>query len=620
MSQDRKYPRLSSPDINKKLHSYSVSELRALCAEIRSFLIESLSKTGGHLASNLGAVELSVALEYCFDTSRDRLIFDVGHQCYTHKLLTGRFSGFSTLRKKGGLEGFPKPAESNTDAFVAGHGSTSVSAAVGLARAHRLSGGDPHRRFIAFLGDGALAGGMVTEALNDAGASRLPVVVVFNDNGMAIGNTVGSFSSVLSKMRLNKEYLDAKNTYHSVMRALPAGEMLDSAFTRIKNSIKYSIIPSAFFECLGFKYVGPVDGHDISALIQIFNEIKTYDRPVVIHAVTQKGKGWGPSMADPEKFHAVSSFDPKTGVCPPSSGESMSSVFGNKLCELAQKDKKIAAITAAMQKGAGLDGFAKKYPNRYFDVGIAEEHAVTMSAGLSAGGIRPFCAIYSTFIQRSFDQIMHDVGIMNLPVVFCIDRAGFVAGDGETHQGLYDVGMLSLVPGMKIYMPANSAELESVMDTVHSDTSSPAAIRYPRGAGAAFDGDTSKDPAAVLKTGDEITLVTAGRLTDNVLAAAELLKEQGISAAVIKLTQILPLPAEDIDRLSSGPILFCEELSDSGCMAARLASMLPHRQVYAQNAQNRYYSADSVEGLMAEAGLDAPEIARRATEICRGNR
>ena len=619
MFSKQQYPRLFLPDIGRKMRAYSISELRSLCAEIRNFLINSISKTGGHLASNLGAVELSVALEYCFDTSRDKLVFDVGHQCYTHKLLTGRAEGFSSLRKKGGLEGFPKPDESPTDAFISGHGSTSVSVAVGMARAHKLSGGDPSRRFIAFLGDGALAGGMITEALNDAGASGLPVVVVLNDNGMAIGNTVGSFSSVLSKMRVNKEYLNAKSTYHSVMQVFPGGKALDRTFAKIKNSIKYTIIPSAFFECLGFKYVGPVDGHDIEGLIRIFNEVKTYNGPVVVHAVTQKGKGWAPSMRDPEKFHAVSGFDPVTGECKPSAGTSLSSVFGSKLCELAKDDTNVAAITAAMQKGAGLDCFAQKYPKRYFDVGIAEEHAVTMSAGLAAGGIRPFCAIYSTFIQRSFDQIMHDVGIMNLPVVFCIDRAGFVAGDGETHQGLYDVGMLSLVPGMKIYMPANAGELESCLDLAHKDASSPIAIRYPRGNGAAFSGNTAEEDVSVLRKGEHITLLTAGRLIDNVLAAADILSEKGIEATVLKLCRILPLPSEKIAELATGNILVCEELSSSGSFGANLASLLPDRKVYSQNAKSRYYSANTVEGLMTEAGLDLNGIAKRAQELCRGN-
>ena len=619
MSSKQQYPRLSLPDIGRKMRSYNLSELKALCSEIRDFLINSLSKTGGHLASNLGAVELSVALEYCFDTYRDKLVFDVGHQCYTHKLLTGRMEGFSALRQKGGIEGFPKPDESPSDPFISGHGSTSVSVAVGLARAHKLSGGDPERRFIAFIGDGALAGGMVTEALNDAGASKLPVIVVLNDNGMAIGNTVGSFSSVLSKMRVNKEYLNAKSAYHSVMGAFPGGKALDRTFARIKNSIKYTIIPSAFFECLGFKYVGPVDGHDIEGLIRIFDEVKEYNGPVVVHAITQKGKGWAPGMRDPEKFHAVSSFDPITGECSPSSGTSLSSVFGKKLCELAKEDEKVTAITAAMQKGAGLDCFAQKYPKRYFDVGIAEEHAVTMSAGLAAGGIRPFCAIYSTFIQRSFDQIMHDVGIMGLPVVFCVDRAGFVAGDGETHQGLYDVGMFSLVPKIKIYMPANAAELESCLDTAHGDCTSPIVIRYPRGNGAAYSGNTANTDAAVLRQGKDITLVTAGRLIDNVLSAADILAEKGIEATVIKLCKIFPLPASEIERLATGDILVCEELSPSGSIGANLAIQLHHKRVYSQNAGSRFYSANTVDGLMSEAGLDAQNLATRAMEICRGN-
>ncbi len=619
MSSKKKYRHITLPDIGSRMRSYSLSELSELCSEVRSFLIASLARTGGHLSSNLGAVELSVALEYCFDTTRDRLVFDVGHQCYTHKILTGRLSGFEKLRQAGGIEGFPKPAESVTDAFIAGHGSTSISTAVGLARAHKLQGGASDRRFIALIGDGALAGGMVTEALNDAGASKLPLIVVLNDNGMAIGNTVGSFSTVLSKMRINREYLDAKNKYHTVMRSLPGGETLDQAFTRVKNSIKYSIIPNSFFECLGFKYVGPVNGHNIEELIEIFEEAKTYNRPVVVHAVTQKGRGWHPSMRDPEKFHAISGYDPATGECPKSEQPTLSAVFGDKLCALAAENRKITAITAAMQKGAGLDSFAKKFPRRYFDVGIAEEHAVTMSAGLAAGGIRPFCAIYSTFIQRAFDQIMHDVGIMNLPVVFCIDRAGFVAGDGETHQGLYDVGMLSLVPGMKIYMPANAAELETVMDTVAADTSSPAAIRYPRGSGAKFDRNTASSPAAVLREGSDITLITAGRLIDSVLEAAEILEANGVSARVLKLCRILPLPTEEIKANIAGKVLVCDELAESGSVGRCLAAALPQIPVYTQNAGSRYYPADTVEGLMKSAGLDAAGIARRALEICRGN-
>ena len=618
MNKDEKYPHLSLPDINRRLKKYSISELRALCAEIRAFLIESLADSGGHLASNLGAVELTVALEYCFDTYRDRLIFDVGHQCYTHKLLTGRFSDFSKIRHAGGPSGFPKPNESPSDAFVSGHGSASLSAAVGLARAFKLRGG-AQPKCIAFIGDGAMSGGMVTEALNDAGAEKLPVIIVLNDNGMSIGRTVGSFSSMLTKMRVNPEYRNAKKTYHSLMKTLPNGGTLDTVLTRLKNSIKFTLIPSSYFEGLGFKYVGPVDGHDLGELIWLFNSLKSYDKPVVVHAVTKKGRGWKASERSPERFHAVEGYRTDTGECLSSGGVSLSHVFGEKLCALAKKHCEITAITAAMRKGAGLDEFARCFPNRYFDVGIAEEHAVTMCAGLAAGGMRPFCAIYSTFLQRSFDQIMHDVGIMHLPVVFCIDRAGFVAGDGETHQGLYDVGMLSIVPGMKIYMPSNGAELCTVLDTVYADPSGPAAVRYPRGAGAKFSGNTAGRDLVRLCEGSDITLVTAGRLIDNVLAAAKILESQQISATVIKLNRILPVPSEDIDRLSSGSILVCEELAESGSVFSRLSAALPLRKVYGQNAGNRYFSHDSVEGLMSACGLDASGIAARAAEICRGN-
>ncbi|MBQ5972849.1 MAG: 1-deoxy-D-xylulose-5-phosphate synthase [Oscillospiraceae bacterium] len=619
MIDKEKYPRLSRPDVGREMKQYSRSELKALCAEIRAFLIESLSASGGHLASNLGVIELTVALEYCFDPLRDRLVFDVGHQCYPHKLLTGRAAGFSRLRKKGGLSGFPRPSESPADAFVAGHGSTSLSVAAGLARANRLSGGDPGRRFIALIGDGAMSGGMVSEALNDAGAAKLPLIVVLNDNGMSISRTVGALSAMLTRMRVNPEYRNAKKVYHSLMDTLPNSGALDSLLKRVKNNIKYTLIPASFFEGLGFQYIGPVDGHDLDGLIWLFQALKTYDRPVVVHTVTQKGRGWSVTERSPERFHAVEGYRPDTGEFLPSRGESLSSVFGAHLTEMAGRHREIVAVTAAMGRGSGLVPFARRYANRYFDVGIAEEHAVTMAAGMAAGGLRPFCAIYSTFLQRSFDQILHDVGIMGLPVVFCVDRAGFVAGDGETHQGLYDVGMLSLVPGMRIYCPANAAELKTTLDRVYADPSGPAAIRYPRGAGARFDRDTAAEDAVVLARGEDVTLVTFGRLTDNALAAAELLAGRGIRAGVIKLNRIFPAPADLVDRGSAGPILVCEELAPSGSTAQRLAAALPHRQVYGLNAGDRFLPQDTAEGLIAACGLDAEGMARRAGELCRGN-
>ncbi|MBE6953319.1 MAG: 1-deoxy-D-xylulose-5-phosphate synthase [Ruminococcaceae bacterium] len=609
------FPILSAIDSPDDIKRLSPQELPRLCKETRRFLLQTLSKTGGHVASNLGVVELTTAIHRCFDTgANDRLVFDVGHQCYAHKLYTGRRNGFDSLRKKDGLSGFPKPSESKHDAFVAGHGSTSVSVALGLARAQSLLPPDKRGKVIAVIGDGAMGGGLAYEGLNDAGASGLPVIVVLNDNGMSIGQSVGAVSRMLTRFRVKEEYRSAKQKYHSFMRAVPGGQQLNRVFSGVKDSIKHSIIPSTFFETLGFEYIGPVDGHDVFELCRIFETAKTFNGPVLIHAVTQKGHGYKYSEGSPESFHGVDSFDLASGRCKKGSGETFSAAFGKELCELAEADPKICAITAAMGSGVGLSEFSKRFPDRYFDVGIAEEHAVTMAAGMAAEGSKPIVAIYSTFLQRAYDEILHDVGIMHLPVVFCVDRAGFVGEDGETHQGLYDLAMLKSIPGMEILMPANTAELRTMLRYALSRTDGPTAIRYPRGRSADFSADTAAEPLVLLRKGRDLTLAAAGRLIDTAVSAAETLAAQGVDAAVLKLNHVHPLPTDEIFAAVSGEVIVLEECAAAGSMGVTLAASA-ERRVHRINCGEHYVAQGSVAEQCAACGLDVDSIVKTALSL-----
>lgn len=476
-TETRLLERVNCPSDLKNL---DIEQLNSLANEIREYLVSVVSKTGGHLSANLGVVELTLALHRCFDFSKDRLIFDVGHQSYTHKLLTPRDVHFESLRQHRGISGFPKTGESIYDAFNVGHSSTSISAAIGMARANRILG-KQDVNVVALIGDGALTGGIAYEALNDAGADSLPLIVILNDNNMSIGGSVGGVSSHLTHIRTSKGYKRFKKHLSARLKKIPfIGNTLSSALERLKNRIKFFLLPNVMFEELGFTYMGPANGHDIEELIDMIEHAKNIkDKPILLHVMTKKGKGYAPAEANPEKFHGVGKFDIESGEI--KSSNNNSKIFSSELCSLAASNDKIVAITAAMTEGTGLTQFKEKFPDRFFDVGIAEQHAVTMAAGMAAAGVKPVFVVYSTFLQRGYDQLLHDVCLQNLPVVFGIDRAGLVGADGETHQGVYDIAYLNTLPrGLKLFSPSSVEELRAMLDyAVTLDC--PTAIRYNRG-------------------------------------------------------------------------------------------------------------------------------------------
>ena len=512
-------------------------ERTQLCKEIRRFLVESVSKTGGHLAGNLGAVELTVAIETVFNTMEDRLVFDVGHQSYVHKLLTGRRADFAHLRQFGGISGFPKPSESDADAFVAGHASSSVSIALGMARARTLQ--KQNYDVVALIGDGACTGGMAYEGLNDAAVSGEPMVIILNDNEMSIGKNVGGMSLHLSRLRSSDNYLDAKRWYRQTVKKLPGGEKLYQFSSRVKNRFKRFLLHTTIFENMGFTYLGPADGHDLPGLISLLTSAKELREPVLVHVVTKKGYGYRFAEEDPAKFHGIGKFDPETGKKLAPKVKTYSDSFGETMISLAQKNSKVCAITAAMPGGTGLLDFQKKFPERTFDVGIAEEHAVSMAGGLAKQGMIPVVALYSTFLQRGYDQIMQDIALQQLHVVFAVDRAGIVGDDGPTHHGVFDVGFLRQMPGMLILSPASMEEQKEMLRWAVEDYSGPVAIRYPRGTEGCYTSSDWKglDASTVKchRRGSDVALITYGSMLDNVLEAAEILAEQGIEATVLRL-------------------------------------------------------------------------------------
>ncbi len=553
--------KINSPQDIKKLDA---TQLDTLCAELRVAIIEGTRNSGGHLAASLGAVELIVALHRVFSTPHDRIVFDVGHQAYAHKLLTGRRERFSTLRQLDGLGGFPDPAESEYDAFRVGHASTAVSAALGMARARTLKGEDNH--VIALLGDGALTGGMAYEALTDAGQSRERLLVILNDNEMSISQNAGGVERLLGRLRLRPGYMRAKGRVRSLTAKGKFGRGVYHVVHRTKQFAKSLLIRSNIFEDMGFTYLGPVDGHDVKRLVRLLELAKSYDGPVLIHAVTVKGRGYAPAEKAPQDYHGISPKDA------PKVEKSYSSAFGEALCELARADSRICAITAAMQSGTGLERFAAEFPNRFFDVGIAEEHAATMAAGLCAAGMKPVFAVYSTFAQRCYDQMLHDVALQGLPVVFALDRAGLVGEDGATHHGVFDPGFVAQMPGVRMLAPAGLEELKGYLSDA-LDCGKPCVTRYPRGGEGRWHG-VSNGPCEVVREGTDVAIAAYGHMLTNVLDAAELLEKRGISAEIVKINELNPLDCEMIfaSARKCGKLVVAEDCVAVGSVGQRLAA------------------------------------------------
>ena len=594
-------------------------ERALLCSEIREFLVNSVSRTGGHLASNLGIVELSVAIETVFDTMKDRLVFDVGHQSYVHKILTGRQADFEHLRQFGGISGFPKPNESQSDAFVAGHASSSVSIALGMARARTLQKQDYN--VVTVIGDGAATGGMAYEGLNDAAVSKEPMVIILNDNAMSIDPNVGGMARHLSKLRSSDEYLKFKVRYRNFLKKMPGGGAFYRFTSNLKNRIKRVILPSTIFENMGFTYLGPVDGHDLPDLIDLLRAARDLNAPVLVHVLTKKGYGYEFAEKHPSKFHGIGKFDPATGETLGAKSVSFSDVFGQTLTEIAKENDRVCAITAAMPGGTGLLGFRKEFPDRLFDVGIAEEHAVSMAGGLAKQGMVPVVAIYSTFLQRSYDQILQDISMLKLHVVLAIDRAGLVGDDGETHHGIFDVGFLGQVPGMTVLAPCCTEELKEMLRWAVSECSGPVAVRYPRGGDGAVTQSCWDPDSGVMshRHGTDGAIITYGSLINQALGAADILAQQGVSVSVIRLTKLNPISARGLEAALAGQkvVLIAEEAigglgADLSCM---IHQILPDSSTAVIDLGREYVTHGTVSKLYEKHGLDAAGIADRFLEV-----
>ena len=607
--------------IKKENDIYNVnpSDYDELAQEIRDFLVEKISVTGGHLGSNLGAVELTMALHLCMHFPEDKVVWDVGHQSYTHKLLTGRREGFNELRKYGGMSGFPKRKESNCDAFDTGHSSTSISAGLGLVKARDLSGDD--YGVFTVIGDGALTGGMAYEALNNASRLKTNYVIILNDNNMSIAENVGGMSKYLRKIRTAEPYRDFKVNMENTLVKFPKGDAVVDTLKRYKSGIKQLVVPGMFFEDMGITYLGPVDGHDIDAMTKMIKEARKIPKCVLVHVITKKGKGYIPAERHPARFHGAEPFDIETGL--PSVNRTKSNytdVFSTVMCKLGARNDKVCAITAAMPDGTGLKRFANMYPDRFFDVGIAEEHAVTFAAGLAAGGLRPIVAVYSSFLQRAYDQIIHDVCIQNLPVIFAIDRAGLVGSDGETHQGLFDLSYLSMIPNMTVMAPKNKWELSDMLKFALT-METPIAVRYPRG--LAYDGlQEYRAPviygkSEVIYEEEDIALLAIGSMVQTAETVRHELKERGFSCSLINARFCKPIDEDCIRELSSSHklIVTLEENVMSGGFGEHVLMFaskqeLPSR-VMSIALPDDYIEHGSVELLKKETGIDSDSIVKR---------
>ena len=595
------------------------AQRQSLCEEIRRFLVDNLSKTGGHLASNLGVVELTIALETVFNTHNDRLVFDVGHQSYVHKLLTGRQADFARLRQFGGIAGFPKPSESDTDAFVAGHASSSISIALGMARARTLQ--KQNYDVVALIGDGAATGGMTYEGLNDASASNEPMIIVLNDNEMSIDRNVGGMAKHLSRLRTKERYLGAKEHYRNFLGRTRFGYKLYKWTRNVKDWVKRILIPATMFENMGLTYLGPVDGHDVEGLIRLLRSAREMKRPVLLHVLTQKGKGFPPAEERPDKFHGVGKFDPSSGMLNTGCTTTFSDAFGETMVKLATENPKVCAITAAMPGGTGLLKLKDAYPAKLFDVGIAEEHAVSMAGGLAKQGMIPVVAIYSTFLQRAYDQILQDVALQNLHVIFAVDRAGLVGEDGETHHGVFDVGYLSQIPGMTILCPASCQELKDMLIWAVEKCNGPVAIRYPRGSNREYADSAWPNAVVTHRQGGNVALITYGSMLNQVMDAAELLSKYGIEVSVHR---ILSLSAENFgDFLNhiplNGTVFVVEEVCSGSGITEKISHALTMKyrdiRVIGMDLGKRFITHGSMQDLYKYCHLDAAGIANKVREV-----
>lgn len=615
---------INSPDDIKKLN---YDALKKLAAEIRGYMIEVISKNGGHLAPNLGVVELTLALHKVFNCPKDKIIWDVGHQSYIHKIITGRREAFKTLRQYKGLSGFPKISESEYDAFGTGHSSTSISAALGMAIARDLKGED--NEVIAVIGDGSMTGGMAYEALNNAGDLQKKLIIILNDNEMSIAKNVGAMSDYLYQLRTAKTYTRIKNDLEGWLKHKNYGENIINIVRRVKGSVKYLLVPGSVFEHLGFKYYGPVDGHDLEHLVEVLKTAKQTPGPVIIHVITKKGKGYEPAEKSPNKFHGTGPFDIQTGkkITNSDAPVSYTEVFGKTLVEIAKEDKKIVAITAAMPDGTGLNYLADAYPDRFFDVGIAEQHAVTAAAGMAAAGLHPVVAVYSTFLQRAFDSVLHDISMQNLPVVLGLDRAGLVGDDGYTHHGVFDFAYLRLIPQMTIMAPKDENELRHMLATALA-FNGPIALRYPRGSGLGVDTGEPlhKLPigkAEELKTGSDVCLWAAGSMVAEAVKAADSLAEKGISAGVVNMRFIKPLDTELLVKtaMQCKNIVTIEEGTLEGGAGSEVLETLNDNgllgkvRVLNLGIPDKYIPHGDKKFLMRDIGLDQPGIVKRITEF-----
>lgn len=605
------------------IHKIALADFPQLAEEIRNFLLESVSETGGHLASNLGVVELTLALHNVLDFPEDKLIWDVGHQAYTHKILTGRKEEFKTLRKEGGLSGFPKRSESDCDSFDTGHSSNSISAGLGYVRARDVLGQKHH--VVSVIGDGALTGGMAYEAMNNAAELKTNFIIVLNDNNMSISKNVGGMSSYLSALRTAEAYTGMKINATKALKKIPRiGTAVVDTMRKTKSSIKQLIIPGMLFENMGLTYLGPVDGHNMRQMMKLFNEAKRVEGPVLVHVLTEKGHGYIPACSHPARFHGTGPFDVKTGkFLETKENLNYTDIFSKTMCSLGKENRRVAAITAAMPEGTGLKAFARSFPERFFDVGIAEEHAVTFAAGLALGGLIPVVAIYSSFLQRAVDQILHDVCMQKLHVVFAIDRAGLVGADGETHQGCFDFSYLSMIPNLTVMAPKNDWELQEMLRTAVLDCDGPCAIRYPKGAAytglSEFQQPVTVGKSEVLYEGREVAILAVGSMVSICKEVYDMLKSRGIQPTFVNVRFVKPLDTELLDTLAKTHSLFVtveENVKNGGFgehVSAYMEACQPDVRVMNFAIWDRFVEQGKIDSLRAKIGLSSVEIAETIT-------